>query len=319
MGAANDALGLAGISRSIAQTISHKDRFRQFQNAHGIPAPRCISASDSDELYEKLQELSLPVIVKPSDSSGSRGVSRLMNRSAADTSSAYELARRHSLRGVVCAEESLAGREVGGNALLWNGKIHFAAITAKHMDRFLVRGHHYPAELTDEQQRAVKAAVSDCCAALGYSHGPVNFDVFVNGTSATVIELGARLGGNGTTDLTERAFGYDIETEAIRVAMGQAPLLHSAAAVSSCGSLVFGSATNGILTNIASECELRMQCSELVSLTVRLTIGDTVPRMTSNADAIGYALFDLRNGSDWESASRRIELALSIAVRGGDR
>lgn len=314
MGAVNDALGLRGVSRAAADALSLKGVFRAFQAANGIPGPRFSVVRDPEACLAWVAEAAAPVIVKPVDSSGSRGVSRLEDADPERVRAAFASALACSRRGEVCVETVIAGVEVGGNALLYEGRTVFMGVTAKHMSGFIVRGHEYPTGISARQQECVRDALAACCRALGYRDGALNFDVMVDGEHATIIELGARLGGNGLTDLTERAFGYDVQTELIRMAMGQAPASPPGGRVNACGSYVFGSDRSGRLAGLQPADEVRRDCSWLRDLVLQAKVGDAVCGMRSNADLVGYATFDIPPGLRWSECCERLSQALAMEV-----
>lgn len=314
LGAVDDELGLPGLSQETAETISHKDRFRAFQQAHGLPAPRHVAGHSVEELQVAVRALAPPVIIKPVDASGSRGITRVTAFGADVIRRAFLAAVVHSRRRMVCAEEQVPGTEVGGNALLQGGRIAFLGVTAKHLHGFLVRGHHYPTDIGASDQERLQGAIAECCSLLGYRDGPLNFDVMVEGGTVCILELAARFGGNGLTDLTERAFGCDIETEYIRAALGEGLRIPPAVEVKRCGSLVFGSARRGVLTRLSNLPELQESCPWVLDLVTQRKPGDVVEKFESNADLVGYALFDLPSRMSWGHCRAAIEAALDLEV-----
>lgn len=315
VGAVCDALGLCGVSEAVARRLSVKDAFRKFQHEHGIRAPQYKVVECTDELKGALRGLRAPLIFKPVDASGSRGVARL-EAGAGDAEAArlFAEARAFSSCGRVCIEELLPGVEVGGNAMLHQGRVAFLAITEKRLDGFVVRGHAYPTNITEAQREAVRRELERCCAALGYATGALNFDVMVDGEEAAIIEVGARLGGNGLTDLISHAYGYDIESDVIRLALGEAPQLAPAAEIRPCGSLVFGSARGGRLRRAPSLEALQQKVPEAYYLFAACAAGEEVKPFTNNAHMLGYALFTIPPGESWTGMAARLEAGLEFEV-----
>lgn len=315
LGAVCDELNLRGISQSVAEMMTFKERFREFQRRSGLRCPRSVAARTLEELRDRVRELVFPVIVKPSDASGSRGISLAASADSGILRAAFAGARASSTRGIVCAEEILPGTEVGGNCLLQEKRIIFLATTAKHMEGFLVRGHSYPTKISSHAQVALRESLEECCEKLGYADGALNFDVMVDGDQVTIIEAAARLGGNGLTDLTEHAFGYNIEREVVRIAAGEsATEFREGSFVVPCGSLVFGSNADGVLRNLATLEEIQRPCPWVFGITNQRRIGNTVRAMRHNAELIGYALFDIPASRNWESCSRMILQNLGLVV-----
>lgn len=315
VGAVCDALGLRGVSEAVARRLSVKDAFRKFQHDHDIRAPRYKIVEKKEKLEEALRELRAPMIIKPVDASGSRGVARLeAGAENGETERLFEAAKAFSACGRVCVEELLPGVEVGGNAMLHEGRIAFLAITEKRLDGFVVRGHAYPTNITEPQREAVRRELERCCAALGYATGALNFDVMVDGKEAAIIEVGARLGGNGLTDLITHAYDYDIESDVIRLALGEAPRLAPGAEVRPCGSWVFGSARGGRLRRAPTLEELKKKVPEVYYLFTACEAGEEVRPFIHNVNMLGYALFTIPPGENWTSMTARLEAAMEIEV-----
>jgi biotin carboxylase len=314
LGALCDEIGLAGPSRQVAETVSRKDAFRAFAKMSGMRHPRFAVVREVGELPCALTNLTLPVLFKPVDSSGSRGVNLLATTDPDQATSAFYFARSQSPAGAVCVEEMLPGIEVGGNAMLYEGRLVFLAISAKHMNAFLVRGHSYPTNITSSQQHLVQRELEECCRGLGYSHGPLNFDVMVTDDSATIIEVGARLGGNGLSNLIEYAYGYDIELDILRLALGQGPAPPTDAIVRPCGSWVFGSTRAGRLISVARLADVRRVCPCVWDLVCHAKPGQHVEPMVHNANLLGYILFTVNSSSDYHTISDHLQRQPLIEV-----
>jgi len=314
IGAINDALNLPGIKRDTADLMTYKNRFREFQQANNLSHPAFSVATSTEECLQHLKNFGSPAIIKPVDSSGSRGISKVSIREPEHLKVCFKRALSVSRGKRVCIESVISGTEVGGNALLYGGNVHFLAITAKHMQGFLVEGHSYPTNISQSKQDQIKMALIECCALLGYDDGALNFDVMVDGKTVVIIELGARFGGNGLTDLTERAFGYDIQTEMIKSILKVKPKEPLFQPVQACGSYVFGSPKNGTLTHIDDHSVVQEQLPWVSSISLSYNIGDKVPKMQSNADLIGYATFDIPENSSWEVCRDKIKSAINLKV-----
>jgi biotin carboxylase len=314
LAAANEALGLDAVGVDAARTLTRKGQFRELQAEVGLPYPRFRVVRDFDACRAWLDTVPGPAVIKPEDASGSRGLSRVW-RNGSGLRSSFDRAMAESAIGAVCVEEALPGREFGGNALLADGDLVFLAVSAKHMDGVVVRGHEYPAGLSEAAKAAIGAAIRSCCGRLGYRAGPVNVDVMVDGDQVCLIEMAPRLGGNGMTDLAVPAFGYDVEREALATLLRRRPRPHRRGPVRPCGSLVVGAGCDGVLAAMASEHELRAACPFVSQLTLQRQPGDHVRAMVSNADLLGYVLFRIDPGMTWAGCAEAIGNCLRPQVR----
>ena len=130
----------------------------------------------------------MPVVFKPVDSSGSRGITIVDSRDPSICHAAFLSAREFSRTDVVCVEEYVEGIDVGGDGLLIDGILH-AAVTRKFANGLVPIGHRLPADLPPDTESLVLHEVSTHCHLLGYSDGPIDFDVRVSPGKATVIEM----------------------------------------------------------------------------------------------------------------------------------
>lgn len=314
-----DQLGLPGVSQDVARTMSHKHEFRSFLAANGFRTPRFVFGSQWTEIETALTSLRFPVIVKPVDSSGSRGVSRIDEESSQAVRAGFEEAHTYSRSGLVCIEEFISGIEVGGDGLLVDGRFHFIAVTHKHMDGFIVKGHSFPTDIDSHQERIVENEVLACCRRIGCVNGPVNFDVIVNGESATLVEMSPRNGGNGIPQLVEAGFGFDLEGATLRLAVGDPlPEWTEPKSPIPVGSLVYGSRRGGRLSRILPVEELKSRVPEVFFHHSLYEVGDEVPAFGHNGALIGVVLFSIPSGSTYDACVTTIEKMLNIEVEEKD-
>lgn len=308
-----EQLQLSGPSLHAAQTMAFKHRFRAFARDAGLPHPRFVAGNSLEELLPQLSSLRWPAMVKPVDTSGSRGVARVESPGDPALPGLFERARQFSPSGTVCIEEFVAGTEVGGDAILVDGRIGFGAITQKYLDGVTVTGHRLPAAIGTPLQQAVFRQLESVCAALGYTHGPLNFDAMVDGEAVTVLEMSARNGGNGIASVIARATGVDVEDATIRLALGQAPDL-AAQQQRGAASLVFGSPRAGRIGQLRDEPELRERVPELLDVHFAKRRGDAVAPFEHNGNLVGFAVFDCTDAADYSRIKESIHVALDLAV-----
>jgi len=142
-------LSLHGLSEASAAICTDKYLQRKLIRSHGLLCPG-FELIESPEGLPTAERLAFPMIVKPVDSSASRGVSRVENRSELDA--AYEMARSYSRDAKVIVEEFIAGPEFSIEVLVQHSVAHIVAITEKATNgecgRFFVETRHIvPAQL----------------------------------------------------------------------------------------------------------------------------------------------------------------------------
>lgn len=311
-----DQLGLSGVSLNVAETMSMKYRFRSFLKEKGFAYPNFVVVASLDQPTGIAETLRFPVVFKPADSSGSRGMTKIVAPNNHLERAALDHALRFSSSGLVCAEEFVEGTNVGGDGILIDGEFAFLAITHKRVAGFVVTGHSLPTSISSNDQSRVKAALEKCCSALAYTDGPLNFDVIVTPEQIFIIEMSPRNGGNGIPGVIERASGVDVQLATLRFALGLSPQLPEAEQlfVRGVGSWVFGSDCAGVLKSIYPLEKVQGEVPEIYQLFLAKEPGNMVNRFDHGGNLIGYAIFDCETPALYSSIATRINHALKIEI-----
>lgn len=308
-------LGLPGPPLASVQAMTNKAAFRRFQRQHGLPCPHFAVLSSHEQLPEGVAGLNPPLLFKPPDSSGSRGVTSCDELRPEALRAAYESAAAFSSTGEVVAEEMVAGQEVGGDGFMAHGRLRFMAVTHKHLRGFLVKGHSLPPSLPADDLRRVRQTLQECLGLLGYSDGAVNFDVMVNQGQVVILEMSPRTGGNGIGALIERYYDVDLERAVIEAAMGGEPRLASSSAPGPpCASLVFGAEQGGTLRGLAVLDALRGRVAGVYDLRQVVETGQEVQPLEHNGNLVGYVLFECPDHDSFAAMAEVIEDALQMLV-----
>lgn len=166
-----------------------------------------------------------PCIVKPVDSSASRGVRKAVN--AEELNAAVNDAFRYSGRGAVIIESFIEGREFSVESFSQNGRTDIIAVTEKattggEFGYFVESMHLQPARITREELDLISREVCNAAQAVGLDNCPSHIEVKLNGAGAHIIEVACRLGGDYiTSDLVPLSTGVDMLDNLIRVSVGE--------------------------------------------------------------------------------------------------
>lgn len=196
-----EELGLPGTSRESAWLATHKvDRQRTFAAAN-IPAPGFQAASSLEEGVAAADRLGWPVVVKPADSAGSRGV-RLV-RDWQGMAAAVDEIRDVSGQVEFLVEEYLEGTEHSIEGVVLNGEVFWAAISDRNYDDkhryppyFLEDGDTLPSLVGEAVAEEIRSVSTQAVRALGIHWGPVKGDIIVSRDGPRVLEMAARLSGD---------------------------------------------------------------------------------------------------------------------------
>ena len=218
-------LHLRGLSERTAFLATNKFAMRKCLCEHGVPCPAFAAVSSINEYLKAIKSFPAKFIVKPVDSSGSRGV-RLVNdsRDEGDVIEAFVYCKKSSHSGQILLEEYMEGPEVSVETLTVGGVCHVIQITDKlttGAPHFVEIGHSQPSRLNFSVQERIKQVAIAANKAIGIRSGPSHTEIIVTKEGPKVVELGARLGGDCiTTHLVPLSTGVDMVSAVINDAMG---------------------------------------------------------------------------------------------------
>ncbi len=222
------ALGLPGNPPEAVEILCSKDRFRAFLAENGFCTPRARGFSSVSEAQKALAagEFAFPVLAKPVDSSGSKGVGRIDD--AAHAGAALADAMAHSRGGRIIVEEYVEkqGYQVAGDGLSVDGRLVFRCFGNDHFDSsgvnpFVPVSASFPSCFSEEIQNRVHAEIQRLLRLLGMKTTTYNFDIRVGQNGGIyLMEVAPRSGGNYIPQLIRCATGVDLVECAVRAAMG---------------------------------------------------------------------------------------------------
>lgn len=307
-------LGLPGCPAQVAEVMSNKANFRAFQREQRLNRPGFFTTHALAEIEAELLDLTPPLMFKPVDTSGSRGITRVDDLNLVNCRKAFAYAQSFARSGQVCIEEFIAGVDVSGDGFLVDGQLR-AIVTQKYKRGYVPTGHSLPTNILRDDQLRICAEVTRTCHALGYHNGPIDFDVKVSPEQVVVIEMSPRLGGNGIPKLILRATGVDLINATIQYALGNAcPVPANLEVIQRCGSWVFGSEEAGHLDHVATADEVRARVPELFDYVFNYQIGENVPYFEHSGNSLGYALFDCPPGVGYCNMIDRLRAAMHLRI-----
>ena len=221
-----EAMGLTGNTMECTDISTNKHAMRRAFEEHGDPSPASYQVTCAAELEGK--ELRYPVIVKPVDRSGSRGITKLLSSDGLEDAICY--AASQGFEKVALVEEFAEGQEYSVECISWNGEHTFLALTKKFTTgapRFIETGHIEPAPVDAETLERVKAVTFHALDSLQIRFGASHTELKIaEDGSIRLIEIGGRMGGDfiGST-LVELSTGIDFVKAVVETALGQKPAL----------------------------------------------------------------------------------------------
>ena len=226
-----EQLGLPTNPLASVEKLSVKHLFRAHLHEAGLPCPKAtpISAdAKAEEAIAASRGMRLPVVLKPTDSSGSKGVTVLEERDPQAFAAAIEHAAGFSRNRVLVLEEYIRAkfpRVIGGDIFIAHGKVAFWGLMSCLRDESLGGlvpvGERFPSGLSPEQTAKVKQVIQDLVTSLNLQFGEMNVEVIVGEDDVPYfLELGARAGGNMIPVQLSDISGIDLVEANVRYAMG---------------------------------------------------------------------------------------------------
>lgn len=216
-----ERMGLVGNTYESAVKANNKFLMREaFVNA-GVPCPHYKLVTKVEEINSL--DFEFPVIVKPSDRSGSLGVSKVYSKD--ELKSAVHEALDVSFKKQAMVEEFIEGREISVEFISYQGKHYPLQITDKvttEAPHFVELEHHQPSSLSKEMYEIIYGITETALNALGITNGASHseYKLTKEGRIA-IMEIGGRMGGDFIgSDLVYLSTGYDFVKGVIEVALG---------------------------------------------------------------------------------------------------
>ena len=212
-------LGVPCNSKECEALTANKYTMREQMRKKGVSIPAYKAVHSIDESID----IPFPVIVKPADSGGSRGVTLI--RDKRDFDMALHRALDWSPSKTALVEQFIEGREFSVESISYQGKHYVVQITDKVTSEapfFVELAHHQPANLTEKQREEIKKLTIQMLNALKLEYGASHTEIKMDAHGVPyIIEMGARMGGDFIqSDLVRLSTGYDLVGGVLEVATG---------------------------------------------------------------------------------------------------
>lgn len=212
------------------EILQNKDKFRAFLAKNGFNVPQAKGFDSVEAAMEEIYWYPWPVIVKPTDAAGSKGVTRVDK--AEDLKPALEYAMGHSISGHIIVEEFIdkQGCSSDTDSFSENGKLKFVSFCAQRFDLnatnpYTPAAYSWPSTFTKEQEEYLTSEIQRLITLLNLKTVVYNIEVRVapNG-KPYIMELTPRGGGNRLCEMLRYATGVDMITAITRAMVGD-PIL----------------------------------------------------------------------------------------------
>lgn len=222
-----EKLGLPTSPFKSVEILSKKHLFRKYLTENGFNVPKANSYTKFEEAEKDLKNFHLPVMVKPVDSSGSKGVNKLTDPS--QLKHFFEDALSYSRDKIILIEEFIVkkGPQISGDAFSVDGKLVFHCLgnefySTKVDKDFAPLGECWPTVMPQEVIDTLANDLQRLINSLGMKSNAYNVEaIYGEDGKVYILELGARSGGSLIPQVTALATGVDMVPYVIKAAMGE--------------------------------------------------------------------------------------------------
>ncbi len=309
--------GFPFYSVETAQWSTDKFQMKQRFMEGGVPCAKGVLLDSGNwqlaigefgqQLKANGQTLYFPVIVKPRDNSGSRGVKLCRNKEELEESMTEALDNSHL--DTVLVEEFIEGPEYSIEGLHYNGESNVIQFTEKKTTEFpynVELGHIQPANISDENKQKIREIVSKIGKALHFENCPSHTELKINERGIYVIETSPRLGGDYiTSTLTPISTGVNIEDQLLHISLGED--IDITPTKSQYSGVRFFAFEEGAEIKNELDVEFVKSWPHVVDFDFKLKKGDKVKMITSSLNRYGQLILHAGNRNAIEEAFDKYE------------
>jgi biotin carboxylase len=289
-----------------ASILQDKGRFRQFLTHNGFNCPHAKRYENADDPFHDIDFFTWPVIVKPTDSAGSKGVTRVDKPE--DLKAAIEVALNGAHNSAFIIEDFLTfeGYHSSADPFTVDGTLEFVTYSDQLFDQDAENPYTpayiiWPSSMKQEHQETLSKETQRLMDLLGMQTGIYNIETCVAGGKPYLMEVSPRGGGCKIAELQRMAFGVDLITNEVRKSVGLPieNLTQTECDGYWCEMVVHARpGQSGILKSIEIEPEIESKYVKVVDLSAKA--GDYVQPFTGANMALGdiFLRFDSREELD---------------------
>ncbi len=223
----SEKLGLPGNPYDSVKILTEKDLFRDFLQKNGFNTPKACGYTSYEQALADIDGFKFPVMVKPVDSSGSKGVVKIMDKS--ELEAAVEEALSYSRAKRIVIEEFIQkkGYQISGDGFSVDGKLVFTSYgnelySGKGTREYVALGEFWPSLISCGLKKKVDDELQKLIKALGMKTCAYNIEVILDeNDDVYILELGPRNGGSYIPQLIKYATGVDLIDYTLRAAVGE--------------------------------------------------------------------------------------------------
>ncbi len=299
--------------------LQNKDRFRAFLAENGFNVPKAKGFSSVAEALNDKSAFKYPVIVKPTDSAGSKGVTRVDQEEQLE--GALEYAMQHSISGHVIVEEFIEkqGCSSDTDCMSIDGNLVFVNYNAQRFDQeapnpYTPAAYTWPSTYTAEQESYLTKEIQRLISLLNLKTAVYNIETRIGKDGKPyIMELTPRGGGNRLCEMIRYATGVDLITSITRAVVGEpVGIVEQKPYKGFWAEVILHSEKNGVFHEISISPDFP---GEVVEQDLWVHNGDTVCRFLGANNAIGTLVLRFECEEEMLKAMKNVSSWLTMTIR----
>ena len=287
-----EKMNLRGLDISSANKATDKFLMKAAFKQHGVRTSDFVKAKSIQDAIDFLSVAKKDIVLKPVDSSGSRGVTKV--HTAEEIINKFDEILKYSGKDYIIAEEFVDGNEIGIDLFVYNNEIVLNAVHGKmtfhngHSD--VPIGHYFPYEASDELLKDIQNEIEKVVSAMGFNNCAVNMDVLINNEKAYIIEASGRAGATCIPELISKYYGFNYYEKIIKTAIG-CDVDFNSSVFSPCAAKLITSNKSGTIVRQ----EYIKKDGDLAEVSFDYNVGDFVNSFKVGPDRVGHIVVNGKN------------------------
>lgn len=302
------------------EILQNKDKFRAFLQKHGFNVPQAKGFDSVEAAMSETYWYPWPVIVKPTDAAGSKGVTRVDK--VEDLRPALEYAMKHSLSGHIIVEEFIEkeGCSSDTDSMSIDGQLVFRSFCAQRFDAeatnpYTPAAYSWPSTFTKDQEEYLTSEIQRLITLLGLKTVVYNIETRIGKNGKPyIMELTPRGGGNRLCEMLRYATGVDMITAITRAIVGD-PILDPIEQKPYNGhwaEIVLHADIEGLFDHLEISKQIP---AEVIEEDLWVNQGDHVDSFEGANNAIGTLVLKFHTAEDLENAISNQRSWLKVVVK----
>ena len=326
-----EKLGLPTSPYKSVEILSNKDLFREFLQKNHFTCPKAMGFTTYEDALAHIDEFKLPVMVKPVDSSGSKGINKMTDKSKlkdyVEEALSYSRGKRFLIEEFIVKK----GHQISGDAFSVDGKLVFHCLGNEFYDPncdkdFAPLGECWPFRMQHKYIEDLEGQLQRLITLLNMKSNAYNVEAIVGEDDRVyLLELGARSGGSLIPQVIEYATGVNMVAWVVKAAMGELTIDEVQCTIKQLGgsgcevpikgfwsNYMVHSNKTGYFQSISFDKEFQQK--HLVDWVTDLKIGDKIHRFRDAQDCIGEFILQYYDMDEMFEVIKHIESYVNVEV-----